>query len=145
MSRRIVGLAVLIVAIALAGTLFWEFVLNEHPDAILTVTSFTVAMIAFFGFMRMSGSPDGESSLTMGAMRNAIAGSIVVTYLYVVSVFVYVGYIGDLPEIVRLLLDSLTAAVSVTIAFYLGSEAAIRIFSREASAERESSAKNEST
>ena len=139
MASRLIAMAILIFMEATTGTLIWEFYFHQGKDGILSITCFAIAMTAFFGLLTASGSNGGKMTFTKGAMRVAIAGTVMVTYVYAFSIFTFVGYIGELPEISRILIDSLAAVVSVTVVFYFGSEAAIQLFGKDKSSESESS------
>ena len=141
MSKRLFTIALLVVAIASAGVLIWDFVLDTGHDAVLGATAFAVAMTTFFGIMMLGDSLGGKWSLTKGGMRTAIAGSVVVTYLFLVSFYSFVVYGGELPAITKSLLDSFTGIVGITIAFYFGTEAVLQALGKEETSERESTAK----
>jgi len=141
MSKRLITMAVLIVVIASAGMLLWQFPLGGYMlGAVLGATVFAVAMTTFFGILILSESLGEKWSLTKGGFRTALAGAVVVTYLFLVSFYMFVPYTGQLSKMTELLLDSFTGLVGVTIAFYFGAEAVIQAFGKAESSEQESSA-----
>jgi hypothetical protein len=127
-------LAFLIVGVGLFGALIWDLtpLQNGNPDetehnAVLGITIFTQAMIAFFGLLNLDEPHRTKvSPLTKGGMRSAIAGAFVVTYIFLVIFHTMVRFTtkGTSP-IKDTFVNSFTTMVGITIAFYFASEAAI--------------------
>ena len=76
MSNRLLRLAILILVLAAAGTLIWDFVFQGDHDTILGLTAFAIGIVTLFGFMRMNDSPSQAWSLTKEGLRTALATSI---------------------------------------------------------------------
>jgi Na+/proline symporter len=129
-------LAVLIVVVGLLGALAWDLNLqDENPketehNAVLGITIFTQAMIAFFGILNLEEAHATKvSPLTKGGMRSAIAGALVVTYIFLVIFHTMVRFATEtakgMPPITDSFVKSFTTIVGITICFYFASEAAI--------------------
>lgn len=131
-------LALLIVIVGLVGALAWDFALQKYgPDnpgtehnAVLGITIFIQAMIAFFGILNLDEPHRTKvSPLTKGGMRAAIAGAVVVTYIFLVIFHTIMDFTGGIPSPSSSIRDSLvgsfTGVVSLTIGFYFASEAAL--------------------
>ena len=80
-----------------------------------------IAMIVFFGLLYGGPSSDGAANI-----RNAIAGSMIVTYLLlVVSLLFYNLGMSELPKATEVLLTSFTTTIGIVIASYFGASAYI--------------------
>lgn len=91
------------------------------PNAWMQFGIGAVAILVFFGILR-GGLSEDES----GAVRNAIAGSMIVTYLLlVVSLLFYNTGVQDLPRATEVLLTSFTTTIGIVIASYFGASAFI--------------------
>jgi hypothetical protein len=137
--NQLLLLAVLITVVGLVGLLVWDFILQmeenkatgqfkgtEH-NAVLAITVFTQAMIAFFGILHVE-EPDRtkkESPVTKGGMRCAIAGALVVTYLFLVVFHCVVEFTGGTSSTTGSFVSNFTWIVGVTIGFYFASECGI--------------------
>jgi len=95
--NQLLLLAVLITVVGLLGALVWDLLLQTEEDmatgkfkgtehnAVLAITIFIQAMIAFFGILNLEEPHRTKvSPVTKGGMRSAIAGALVVTYLFLV-------------------------------------------------------------
>ena len=136
--HQLLLLAALIVLAGLVGVLVWDFALQneniagtEH-NAVLGFTIFIQAMITFFGILNLEEQHSNKiSPLTKGGMRCAIAGALVVTYIFLVIFHTTVDFVAGqtLPPQTSPLKDqfvnSFTGIVNSTIIFYFASEAAL--------------------
>ncbi len=138
-QNQLLLLAVLIVVVGLVGTLVWEFALQDpkpgtEHNAVLGITIFIQAMIAFFGILNLDESHATKvSPLTKGGMRGAITGAVVVTYISLVIFNAMVEFATG-PRTKDVVTDtfvnSFTDIVKITIVFYFASEAVIHWINR---------------
>jgi hypothetical protein len=125
-------LGVLITFVGLLGALLWDFILQnekvkgtEH-NAVLAITVFIQAMIAFFGILNLEEPHRTKvSPVTKGGMRSAIAGALVVTYLFLVIFHCVVEFTGGKSATTDKFVNNFTWIVGLTVAFYFASEAGI--------------------
>jgi hypothetical protein len=80
-KHQLILLAVLIVIVGLVGTLVWDIALQDtkvagaEHNAVLGITIFIQAMMAFFGILSLGESHTAKvSPLTKGGRRAAITG-----------------------------------------------------------------------
>ena len=129
-------LAALVVVVGLAGVLVWDLTLQDKKvpgcehTAVLGITIFIQSMIAFFGILNLEEPHSSRvSPLTRGGMRCAIAGAVVVTYIFLVIFHTMMDFtVGSSPTsspIRDSFVSSFTGVVNLTIVFYFASEAAI--------------------
>lgn len=78
-----------------------------------------IALITFFAFFW--GDPPYKSE----TVRNAIACSMIVTYLLLVITLVFFRIIGEVTEITQVLLTNFTTTIGIVIASYFGATAFI--------------------
>jgi len=129
--NQVLLLGVLIVVVGLLGALVWDYVQREEikgteHNAVLAVTIFIQAMLAFFGLLNLEESHQKKvSPLTKGGMRCAIAGALVVTYLFLVIFHCIVEFTGGSSPRTDSLVDHFAWIVGLTIAFYFASETGI--------------------
>ncbi len=81
----------------------------------------TTAVISFFVLLVAQMPTTGQ--ITKNRMRNAIAGSFVLTYLVAVALVLFVSREEDLPAVTETLLTSFTFLMTVVIGFYFGTAA----------------------
>lgn len=147
MPKRFLILALTIVGIAAAGTLTWNFIFEargeEGHDVILGLTVFAVGIVTFFGFLMIGYSRGAGWQLTNGGLRTAIAATIVVTYLFLVSFEIYLVPPEQVSPITQAFIQSFTGIVGITIAFYFGASTALQIFGKDENKEKGSAPKNE--
>jgi len=136
--------AILIVFVGLVGTLVWDLALQDvnvpgtEHNAVLGITIFIQAMIAFFGILNLDEAHATKvSPLTKGGMRGAITGAVVVTYISLVVFHTMVEFAARQSLIEELttnsttdlnkdpFVNSFTEIVKITIIFYFASEAAL--------------------
>jgi hypothetical protein len=136
--NQLLVLAVLIAVVGLVGALVWDLTLQKEAikatgqfkgtqhNAVLGITIFTQAMIAFFGILNLDEPHTTKvSPLTKGGMRSAITGAFVVTYLFLLIFHTMVEFTTGRSPITDSFVNSFTTIVGVTIFFYFASEAAI--------------------
>jgi hypothetical protein len=136
--NQLLLLAGLIMGVGLLGALVWEFVFQDKKvsgtehNAVLGITIFIQAMIAFFGILNLDEPHATKvSPLTKGGMRSAIAGAFVVTYIFLVIFHTVVDFAAGQPPttptkpITDQFVNSFVGVVGLTIGFYFASEAAI--------------------
>jgi hypothetical protein len=124
--------------VGLLGALAWDFILQIDEDkatgrfkgtehnAVLAITVFIQAMIAFFGILNLEEPHRTKvSPVTKGGMRSAIAGALVVTYLFLVIFHCVVEFTGGTSSTTDSFVNNFTWIVGLTIAFYFASEAGI--------------------
>jgi hypothetical protein len=144
-QNQLLLLAVLIVSVGLVGTLVWEFRLQDpkaagtEHNAVLGITIFIQAMIAFFGILNLDESHATKvSPLTKGGMRGAITGAVVVTYVSLVIFHTMVEFAAG-PRakdvVTDTFINSFTEIVKITIVFYFASEAVIHWINKSKSKE----------
>jgi hypothetical protein len=132
LGNQLFLLSVLIVAVGVVGTLTWDLALQneevpgtEH-NAVLGITIFIQAMIAFFGILNLDEPHTTKiSPLTKGGMRAAIAGAMVVTYISLVIFHCMVEFATGQSLTRDSFVKSFTGIINSTIIFYFASEAAI--------------------
>jgi hypothetical protein len=130
--NQLLLLAVSIAVVGLLGALVWDFILQreevkgtEH-NAVLAITVFIQAMIAFFGILNLEEPHRTKvSPVTKGGMRSAITGVLVVTYLFLVIFHCVVEFTGGKSSTTDSFVNNFTWIVGLTVAFYFASEAGI--------------------
>jgi hypothetical protein len=128
MRQQIVAVATLILAIVAAG-----LIVNHVSDsrAPLAFCAIAAAIITFFSFVSDLRVSSFQTTLDEGALRRAIAASIVVEYLVLLGMFAFwEGGSETLPPVTQALVTSFTTVVGVVIAFYFGSAAYIEAKTR---------------
>lgn len=78
-----------------------------------------IALVTFFSFF-WAGPPHSSERV-----RNAIACSMIVTYLILVVTLLFFHIKGEVPEITRSLLTNFTTTIGIVIASYFGATAFI--------------------
>jgi len=131
MITRLFWLTLILFIIATTGTLIWDFVFHGDHDTILGLTAFTIGLTTLFGFMLLSKYRTRDWSLTRGGLRDAIAASIVVTYLFMVGFTTFLETPERVSEITKSFISSFTGVVGVTIAFYFGASAVVQVLGKE--------------
>ncbi len=130
MANQILRLGLMVVAVALVGVLVWDFGFNGDHDTILGATGFVVAAATFYGMMSLGDAIGGRWSLNKSGMRTAIAATVIVTYLYMVTVNTFVVPPKEMAAITKALIDSFTSVVTVTVTFYFGAETVLQVLER---------------
>lgn len=135
-------LAGILIFIAIAGTFFWSFRLVPESDFVVGVTAFSIGVVTFFGITELSRSSEDSRVFREENLRAAIAGSLVVTYLFIVSFSSFVRSAETAGVVTKEFIASFSQVISVTIAFYFGATAATQIFGKKAN-EQNSKSKGE--
>ena|SRR3989442_12199735 len=123
-------LASTLIVIAIAGPLFWSFRLVPESDFVVSVTAFSIGVVTFFGITDLNRSAEGNGVFREEHLRTAIAGSLVVTYLFIVCFSSFVRSAETAGVVTKEFIQSFSQVISVTIAFYFGATAATQIFGR---------------
>lgn len=135
--NQLLLLAVSIAVVGLLGALIWDFLQIEEDNvtgrfsgtehnAVLAITVFIQAMIAFFGILNLEEPHRTKvSPVTKGGMRSAITGALVVTYLFLVIFHCVVEFTGGKSSTTDSFVNNFTWIVGLTVAFYFASEAGI--------------------
>jgi hypothetical protein len=131
-TKQLLQLAGSIVVVGLLGALVWEFMLQDEcvpgreHNAVLGITIFIQAMIAFFGILNLEEPHSATvTPIKKGQMRSAIAGAVIVAYISLVTFHAVVEFGTGNPTNSDPFVNSFTQVVSVTIIFYFASEATI--------------------
>jgi hypothetical protein len=138
--NQLLLLAVSIAVVGLLGALVWDFILQIEEDkaagqfkgtehnAVLAITVFIQAMIAFFGILNLEEPHRTKvSPVTKGGMRSAITGALVVTYLFLVIFHCVVEFTGGTSSTTGSFVNNFTWIVGFTVAFYFASEAGLHL------------------
>ncbi len=124
-----------LVLIAIVGTCIWAFFPRKENgvdiDFVVGVTAFSIAMVTFFGILGPDRSTKERSSLGGDRLRTAIACSLIITYIYMVSFTAFVWNPPEVGEVTRTFVESFSSVIGITIAFYFGASAAAQIFGTE--------------
>ena len=123
-------LAGALIAIAVVGPLLWS--LDPFPDSdfIVSVTAFSIGIVAFLGIADLNRSAGDRRVFRDENLRTALAGSLVVTYLFIVCFSSFVMSAEIAGVVTKEFIQSFSQVISVTIAFYFGATAATQIFGR---------------
>lgn len=117
-----VNAAILIVGVALAYAI--------GHDVVLGLTVALIGFVTFFGLLALPGACDEEGSYRESRIRLAITAALLFVYLSYVSVTIFLKIDKEVALVEKNLLPTLTTFLSVAIAFYLGSSAAVEILGR---------------
>ena len=128
--NQLLLLALSILVVGLVGALVWDFRQDANPgtehNAVIGITIFIQAMITFFGILNLQEPHRTRvSPLTKGGMRAAIAGAVVVTYIFLVIFHTMVDFTVGSSPMRDSFVQSFTWVVNTTIIFYFASEATI--------------------
>ena len=130
-------LASILIVIAIAGPLFWAFRLVPESDFIVSVTAFSIGVVTFFGITDLNRSAADSRMLREENLRTAIAGALVITYLFIVCFASFVRSAETAGMVTKGFIQSFSQVISVTIAFYFGATAATQIFGKRNGDEKE--------
>lgn len=130
-------LASTLIIIAIAGPLFWSFHLVPESDFVVSVTAFSIGVVTFFGITDLNRSPEDGRVFREENLRTAIAGSLVVTYLFLVCFNTFVRSAEQAGVVTKEFIQSFSQVISVTIAFYFGATAATQIFGKRGGKEQD--------
>lgn len=123
-------LAVILVIMAFAGPLVWNYRPFPESDFIISMTAFSIGVLTFFGTMELSRPSQDGGPFKEGNMRTAIASSLVTTYLFVVCFTAFVKSAPEAGAVTKEFIQSFSQVVSFTIAFYFGASAIGQIYAR---------------
>jgi hypothetical protein len=119
-----------LIIISIAGPLFWSFHLVLENDFVVSATAFSIGVVTFFGIMELNRSAGDSRVFREDNLRTAIAGSLVVTYLFIVCFTSFVRTAEAAGVVTKEFIQSFSQVISVTIAFYFGATAATQIFGK---------------
>jgi hypothetical protein len=131
MTRKLIALALITVAVAAIGILVWSFVFKGDYDVILGLTLFTIAATTFYGAMVLNQLSKSKRSLEETDLRTAIASSLVVSYLFILCISAFTKGPTEVGKLTDTFVTSFTGLVGTTIAFYFGAQAATQIFGKK--------------
>ena len=97
-----------------------------YPGIILAMGSMIIALVTFFGLLAVGESSGKGWGLNKGTMRGAIAGSILVVYLFVLSMSAFVPYQEKMPDMMSMMMTSFTTIIGIMIPFYFGASAYVQ-------------------
>lgn len=130
-------LATILIVIAIAGPLFWSFRLVPESDFVVSVTAFAIGVATFFGITALNRSAADSKVFREETLRTAIAGALVVTYLFIVCFCSFVRSAETAGLVTREFIQSFSQVISVTIAFYFSATAATQIFGKRRGGEED--------
>jgi len=123
-------LATILIVLAVVGPLLWSFRLVPESDFVVSVTAFSIGVVTFFGITDLNRSAEDSRLFREENLRTAIAGSLVVTYLFIVCFTSFVRSADVAGIVTREFIQSFSQVISVTIPFYFGATAATQIFGK---------------
>jgi hypothetical protein len=133
-SGILVGMALLIVAASSIG--FW-LMYHFELTSISVLIIISVAAITFSGLLMLCHGESSEAPISEAAMRSALAGTIVIVYVVLVSISTQALLVQqDHSTISDTLITSFTSIVGVVIASYFGASAYIQTRSKVANGEK---------
>ena len=133
MTRPLIGLAGLLILIAILGSAVWAFFLGKdrwNLDFVVGVTAFSIGVVTFFGVTALNRSAQEQQVLNDERLRTAIACSLVMSYLFMVGFTTFVGNALTVGPVTQEFIRSFASVIGITIAFYFGASAAVQIFGR---------------
>ncbi len=105
-----------------AGVIASNYVGNRS----LSIMMVGVALISFFGFLKL----DRASGVDERSMRLAIAASLIIVYLALLSTFAFWREGRELSKAAEPLLNHFTTITGLVIAFYFGASAYTEVMGR---------------
>src|SRR3981081_869164 len=130
-------LAVSLIAIAITGPLLWAFHPFPDSDFLVSVTAFSIGIVTFFGITEVDRSAEDSRVFREENLRTAIAGSLVITYLFIVCFTSFVRSAETAGIGTKEFIQSFSQVISVTIAFYFGATTASQIFGKRRASDQE--------
>lgn len=137
MVRRLTILTLIVIGVALTGSLIWSFILNARHDTVLAVTAFSVSVVTFFGVIALNRPREGKWLVGKENLRSAIASCVVVTYVFILTFTTFAGSPNEMSELTQSYTEMLSNITGVTLAFYFTASAAVEIFGKKGSDEDE--------
>ncbi len=116
-------LAIILVIMAFAGPVVWNYRPFPESDFIISMTAFSIGVLTFFGTMELSRPPQDDRPFKEGSMRTAIASSLITTYLFIVSFTAFVKSAPEAGAVTKEFMQSFSQVITFTIAFYFGASA----------------------
>jgi len=111
-----------------------------YPGITLAMSSTIIALVTFFGLLAVSESSGRGWGLNKGSMRGAVAATILVVYLNVLSMNAFAPYQAAMSDMMKTMVDSFTTIVSIMIPFYFGASAYVQ--SRSIKVDKDKDANN---
>jgi uncharacterized membrane protein len=130
-------LAVSLIAIAITGPLLWSFHPFPDSDFLVSLTAFSIGVVTFFGITEVNRSAEDSRVFREENLRTAIAGSLVITYLFIVCFTSFVRSAETAGIVTKEFIQSFSQVISVTIAFYFGATTASQIFGKRRASDQE--------
>src|SRR5262245_2395976 len=112
--------ATILIVVAIAGPSLWSFHLVPESDFVVSATAFAIGIVTFFGITDLNRSGSDDRLFREENLRTAIAGSLVLTYLFIVCFTSFVRSADTAGVVTREFIQSFSQVISVTIAFYFG-------------------------
>lgn len=103
-----------------------EIIQLPYPGITLAMSSMVIAVVTFFGLLAVSESSGRGWGLNKGSMRGAVAATILVVYLFVLSMNAFVPYQGAMSDMMSAMVTSFTTIVGIMIPFYFGASAYVQ-------------------
>ena len=97
-----------------------------YPGITLAMGSMIIALVTFFGLLTVGESSGKGWGLNKGTMRGAIAATILVVYLFVLSMNAFVPYQKEMPPMMEMMMTSFTTIIGIMIPFYFGASAYVQ-------------------
>lgn len=151
MTKHLMGLAGILILIAILGSAVWSFFprteddpntpgIEKGPniDFVVGVTAFSIGVVTFFGVAGLNRSVKDQQVLKGERLRTSIACSLVLSYLFMVSFTTFVANAPIVGAVTAKFIESFSSVMGITIAFYFGASAATQIFGKETGDQPES-------
>lgn len=127
MERKQVWLIIAILLVDLGLLLVGVFGAKFFGSRILSLTTASIGIVTFIGLLVVLYKP---GLLIERAMRNAIAGSMITTYLSIVGMTTFFSLIKSdsdqiLAPLTKTMIDSFQSVIMVVIGFYFTASAAV--------------------
>lgn len=97
-----------------------------YPGITLAMSSMIIALVTFFGLLAVSESSGRGWGLNKGSMRGAVAATILVVYLNVLSMNAFAPYQAEMSDMMGTMVNSFTYIVGTMIPFYFGASAYVQ-------------------
>ena len=137
MVRRLIILALVLIAVAITGGLTWSIVLGTHHDIVLALTAFAVSVVTFFGVIIINRPRTGKWMVGKESLRSAIASTVVIIYVFLLTFTTFLGSPDEMSELTASYTQMLSNITGVTLAIYFTASAAVEIFGKKGSQEDE--------
>ncbi len=137
MVHRLTILTLMVIGVALTGSLIWSFILHARHDTVLAVTAFSVSVVTFFGVISLNRPRERKWLVGKENLRSAIASCVVITYVFILTFTTFAGSPNEMSALTQSYTQMLSNITGVTLAFYFTSSAAVEIFGKKGSSEEE--------